>query len=533
MNRILVKGLAATIMLFVLVVGCQNLNVQNQNQPDEARALATPGDIESLVKGSFLTWWDGVQDAVPSMGLGVMSDAYSCGWGNFSMGYLAQEPRVEFDNTSSFGGAGVTENPWFELYGAVSAATDGIRNISSGTVDLGTDTDNKRALAFAKFVQGLCHGWLSLYFDQGFIFDETVDLAVTPFLDLVPYTDVNAAAIAMLEDAIAQFNATDFTLPNDWIREKSYTSAELAKIAHSYIARYMIDVARSPAERQAIDWAKVMSHLDQGITEDFGITGTGSGRHELWWSATHYYSNDRGWWNRVDYHLIGASDASTAYADWSALAPADRQEFVFPSTDLRVWDGTIDANGNQNPGTYFAQRADNSPGAWATQLHTKYEQHQFVDYFLASAGGDAITFRTSELDFIRAEALLHTGGSEAEIAALLDTYHVGNGGYPSTAGLPVGSIADAPNPQNDQGATLWSVLKYEKRVELLGTASGLEFFTNRGWGLLSERTLLHFPVPAKDLETLGLSLYSHGGTRGDVAKRSREAVPQLIPAQTY
>ena len=200
MKKVLSMSLAALLMLAALFVGCQNLDVQNQNNPDEARALATPGDIESLIKGSFLGFFDASWSSEPSMGLAVISDAYTCGWGNFGMGYLSQEPRVEFTNESSFRRANITENPWFNLYGAISAATDGIRNISDGTVSLGED--DPRALAFAKFVQGLSHGWLSLYFDQAFIFDENVDLT-TDVLELRPYTEVNAAAIAMLEDAIA------------------------------------------------------------------------------------------------------------------------------------------------------------------------------------------------------------------------------------------------------------------------------------------------------------------------------------------
>ena len=531
MKKVLSMSLAAALMLAALFIGCQNLDVQNQNQPDEARALATPGDIESLIKSSFLGWFDGHMDAEPAMGLAVISDGYSCGWGNFGMGFLGQEPRVEFNNTSAFSRANITEAPWFNLYSAISSATDGIRNIGSGVVTLGA-ADDKRALAFAKFVQGLSHGWLSLYFDQAFIFDENVDLTTTT-LELKPYTEVNAAAIAMLEDAIAQFNATDFTLPADWIRLRSYTSAELAQIAHSYIARYMIDVARTPAERAAVNWAQVLTHINAGITEDFEVNGQGTGRHEPWWSAVHWYSADNGTWIRADYHLIGPSDKNNDYADWVARAPGDRSEFIFESTDLRVWDGTLNASGDQNPGLYFEQIGPSS-GAWDNQLKTRYGNYQFDEYrYETDAGSGVPIYRTQEHDFIRAEALLHMSGSQAEISALLDTYHVGNGGYPSTVGLPVGSITDAPNPQHDKGVTtLWSVLKYERKLELLGTSSGMEFFANRAYGDLSPRTLLHFPVPAKDLETLGFPLYSHGGTRGDVAIKSA-ALPQLIPPQAY
>ena len=164
------------------------------------------------------------------------------------------------------------------------------------------------------------------------------------------------------------------------------------------------------------------------------------------------------------------------------------------------------------------------------QRRSRYGNYQFDEYrYETDAGSGIPIYRTREHDFIRAEAFLHMGGREAEVAALLDIYHVDNGGYPSTATLLAGSITDTPNPRHDAGVTtLWSVLKYERRIELLGTHAGGEFFTNRAWGELSPRTLLHFPVPAKDLETLGIALYSHGGTRGDVASK-RSGPPKLRP----
>ena len=136
---------------------------------------------------------------------------------------------------------------------------------------------------------------------------------------------------------------------------------------------------------------------------------------------------------------------------------------------------------------------------------------------MTSAGSPIPVLRLSELDFLRAEALLHLGGNATEIAALLDKTHVVNGGYPSAAGFPAGSISDTPYPQHDGSATLWSVLKYEKNVELLGTWSGLQFWDRRGWGDLTSLTPIHFPVPAGELQFLLLALYTHGGGVGDSA----------------
>jgi hypothetical protein len=57
-------------------------------------------------------------------------------------------------------------------------------------------------------------------------------------------------------------------------------------------------------------------------------------------------------------------------------------------------------------------------------------------------------------------------------------------------------------------------------LELASSYPGLEYFEKRGWHDLAGLTLLHFPVPALDLETLQLALYSHGGGVGDSAPRA-------------
>ncbi|MFQ5639081.1 MAG: hypothetical protein ACE5IR_13950 [bacterium] len=517
MKKIISNSLVALLMIAMLILGCQDLDVTNLNQPDEARALATPSDIEALISGSFLSWFDGIQSSTPNMSLAMPADTYTCGWGNFGMGRLSEEPRVEFPNTASSNLAGVVEQPWFDLYGAISAASDGIRNLEAGNVSLGDD--NQRAIGFGKLVQGLSHGWLALMFDQGFILDESVDLN-TVELQLQPYTEVMSAAIQQLEAAIAIFNANDFTLPDTWINGKAYTSAELAQIAHSFIARYMVLVPRDRTARSNVNWSSVLSHLDQGITEDFAILGDGDGRGSAWFSGTHWYSSQWNVWQRVDYKLIGPSDAGDDYQSWLDASLGDRDEFIFQTTDKRIWDGTLSPDGTQNPGTQFLQIG---PTTFIRESYgfSRYGHDRFKEVTTTANGTDIVIFRASEMDFMRAEALLNTGGSTAEIAALLDKTHVNDGGYPSTATLAVGSINDGLQPQHDKGATLWSVLKYEKLVDLLGTFSGREYWEKRGWGELTTGNPLHFPVPAKDLETLQLALYSHGGTTGDSATKLR------------
>ena len=81
----------------------------------------------------------------------------------------------------------------------------------------------------------------------------------------------------------------------------------LAKIAHSFAARYLAQAARNPAERAAVDWGKVITHVSGGITESLSPHGDG---YNNWIHSGQEFHNDRGRsWARMDYKFIGGADA--------------------------------------------------------------------------------------------------------------------------------------------------------------------------------------------------------------------------------
>jgi TolB protein len=221
---------------------------------------------EALIAGSYAAWWAGTEWGDPSMALSTTAEELTMSWGNFGMRHLSSEPRVAYDNTPFYSYRRLNERPWFWSYTALSSVYEGIRLIQQGA-DIGghRGPDNARAMAFAKLVQGLAHGWLGLMFDQAFILDETVDLE-TDELELRPYPDLMAAAVSELEEAIAIADAHVFTTPDTWINGLSLTNGQLSQLAHSYLARFMTQVARTPTERAAVDWSAVIAHvMVQGI----------------------------------------------------------------------------------------------------------------------------------------------------------------------------------------------------------------------------------------------------------------------------
>ena len=110
------------------------------------------------------------------------------------------------------------------------------------------------------------------------------------------------------------------------------------------------------------------------------------------------------------------------------------------------------------------------------------------------------TFKTAEIDLMVAEGLLRTGGSRTQVATLINKTRVSRGQLRPLTGL-------------EADTELWKWMKYEKMVETFGTGGGLPWFDRRGWDELVSGTLLHFPVPGKELEILLQSYYTRSEER--------------------
>ncbi len=501
------------VMALTAFWACQQLDVTNVNEPDEERSLASAGDVEALIGGSIGTWFT-IHNQWGIEPLGVMADALTCSWGNYGMRDMSSEPRIAYLNSTSYTYRRSIEDPWYQCYRAISSANDGLRAIAGGLA-IGGGKDTPRAKAFAKFVQGLAHGYLACYYDRAFIFDETVDINTTT-LELKSYKEVGAAAIKQLEEAIALMEANSFTTPSTWVNGVSMTNVELAAVAHSYAARYLAQIARTTAERGAVDWNKVKAHAEKGAKTAFAPHGDGSdgGAPLSWWHSQQGFHNDRGdSWARLDYKMIGPSDKSGEYEKWLNTPVAQRNEFDMVTDDKRMTGMTLknSAGLDVDGGTYIGKwGASPFPRARGTYHFSKYGYYRYEDYEKNGAVGPSTLFQPAENDFLIAEALLWTGGSLDEVANLINKTRVTNGGYPAaTAAAGKGDVTQKRDPK--AGATLWQMLKYEKHLECLMTGAGLEYFDNRGWGDLVTNTPIQAPIPAKELQVLLQEIYTFGG----------------------
>ena len=343
------KKIMSLAMASILVLnGCADLDVGNTNAPDQSRALAKPEDVESLIKSTFLSFWQGIHVTGGSFNPGVMADANTSSWGNYGMRELSSEPRAAANNSPAWNYAYALEQPWYYWYGAISAAKDGLASLKAGQEGgktfLADAAADKRAEVFAKFIMGASNAMVAVYYDKGFYVDGSTDFSKTP--ELSDYNTLMASAITALKGVISDAEANaSVAIPEDWMQIAGLTMGDLAKITHGLIARWTAGVARTAQERGAVNWADVKSHASKG--KPFAPVGDGV----YWWSRTQYYCGVSPSWGRADYKLIGPADKSGGYQTWLNTHVANLLAFSMTTDDKRLT-GALGADGKQTQGLY-------------------------------------------------------------------------------------------------------------------------------------------------------------------------------------
>jgi len=504
-----IKKITSLALVVVLALsGCADLDVGNTNAPDQARALAKPEDVESLIKSTFLTWWQGTHTTGGSFNPGVLADAHTCSWGNYGMRELSSEPRAAAINSPAWRYAYALEQPWYSWYGAISAAKDGLSSIAAGQeggksflADADADT---RAQIFANFILGISNGMVAIYYDKGFLITAETDFS-QEIGDPIAYTEIMNGAVAILDQVITDCNANaSVSLPEGWLQIGDLTLGDLGKIAHSFIARFEAGVGRTRAERDVADWASIKSHASMGAP----MAPVGDG--EYWWSRTQYYTGVSKSWGRADYKMIGPADKSTGYADWLATPVADRKAYTMDVDDARI-SGDLDDDGKQTQGMYMVNEYRTRYIASRGTYHQTYYALNKTRTYAVDQGlqGPMHDITQVELDLLMAEAALR-GNDAATAATLINNTRVANGALTAAAASDnMGSVADAPSALD--GGSLWAKYKYEKILEDIFYHPYTAYASRRGWGDMIKGTPLHMAIPGKELEILLLDNYTFGG----------------------
>lgn len=479
------------------------LDVTNVNNPETQRVLASPGDVEKFIRDSYLTWWNasyGVEGLMLQMG--AMAFEHSPMAANFGMIERSALPRTQIVNTVADQFATFNNTMWNNTYAAIRQASDGLARIDAETVNLGANT--ARARAFARFVQGLGHAHLAITFDSAQVLTETDTAAA-----YVGYKQVHEKAQALLDSAIAIAQGTGFTaIPAEWVNGNALTSAQFVRLVRSYKARFRAQVARTPAEREAVDWAKVVADVDAGITSTFSITMDDN----VWTNVNTYYHSFYGAWNQVNMLVLGMADTSGAYQSWIGTPIGTRQPFNLATPDTR-WPSatTVGAQGSiyvyrGNGGSWV--RSDRGTWRWSN-----YRDERYQAFYDAGFIGPYPVITLGEMELLKAEGLIRLG-RVAEALPIINKYRA-MGGLPAATATGTSGASCVPRLPNGQCGSLLEALKYEKRIAIANTVYGGWFFDSRGWGDLAQGTLLSYPVPAREQEVRGKTPYNTGGASGN------------------
>ena len=483
----------------LLASACNNLDVTNPNDPDIKRALSSPADVISLAQSTVRSWYmttvsagpDDNGDLAPYHFGCVTADVCSANYGNFGMRFNNLEPRIPYENSSSGGDRYVAQTPWDYNYGTIGATNDVLRAVKDG-LSLGSADETEKFKEEAQFSQAASYLYLSMQFDKAFVVTENNDPAVPP--ELVDHAVVRDSTMRMWDDLIAASAQHDFTyavtdLP---MPDGALSSKRINRIANTMAAMTLAYHPRNPSQSASVDWGRVAAYADKGI-------GTGSAGapfdvvvqedRNTWWSYLASYG-DRQDWIRIDHRVI------------HRMNPAVPPEY----------DGNDPPQGSSADARYTSDYTYKPPPIGDPGRGIYMQSDWFHSRYLFTAGGQPGAYTgnvpyllAAESDLIRAEALIRSGGSLQTAADLINRTRVVRGQL-----TPV-TAADGTDG-------LLNAISYERDVELTNT-SGTTLYWRRAVTdqPIQPGTPCQIPIPAKELETLGLPIYTFGGVGNDAA----------------
>lgn len=500
-------------ILALAVLSCQSLEVTNPNLPDRARATQQPTAAESFVSTAFRTWWPvGGHDDYPSWAFSTIAWEITSGFSDFGQLELSAEPRAAWNNSPVNARNNVNESPWQGMYRTISSVNDALIAIDGGLVIVDS-TRTARTKAVGKFIQGISHGYLGLYFDRAFLVDESLDLDTITVPTFRPYPEIITEAIKQLDSAVAVAQRTNFTLPVDSWLYAAMNRDQFIQLANSFVARLLVYSARTRAERAAVNWNEVIRRVDLGIKTDFAPVA----QVDILWDdwkrlvarvRTASRPSDFG---RPAYWTLGPADSANGFVNWVATPVSSRVAFQIRTRDRRIQG----AGGPSTPGKYVGYNLND---IFAASRGTyRFSHYYFLRYGTGTSWqtGPQPAMLVSEMDLLKAEALIRLGRA-AEAVPLINKTRIANGQLPPvTVDGPPDEPGCVPRKLTGQCGSLWDALRYEKRMEGLGVSGVIAYFDARGWQTLPENSILQLPVPGSELATLRMANYTFGGPGGE------------------
>jgi hypothetical protein len=497
------KYIFSIITILIFSTACQELNTVDDLNTNSDSVISNGGDLSTALNEAYVRWWQGVHSNYPAIALETSADVFTMAWDDFGAFRMSNEPREAFNNSlsESVNYRRIHEVPWNGCLTAAAIANDIFRAIQDGiSIDKGGAQDQS-ILASAHLLRGLSWGYLGLLFDRALLVDENTNLDEA--LTFVTYQEMIPAAIAELDMAIFYAQEANIDFVSRSFSGLVLDEAQFVAICHSYAARFLAQWPRTMEELEEVDWDAVLMHSEAGITADFAPIGDG----EDWTSYHRYIFAEAGegpFWARLDQRLVAAFDpnqpARYPQVDANGEPPLD-------NTEASSADQRLEANFIYRPLNAFPVER----GEWHFS-HYQYNRN-ITDPAFAGDGqqGPMPTFLQTDIELLKAEALLHLGNVPEAIEI------INNGTRTNVGGLdPLPALSNIEQVQE--------ALLYERLIELLGTAPMGGWLDRRrlapreaiddltALGGLQLGTPAHLPVPAQELRVHGIAPYNIGGT---------------------
>lgn len=518
---------------------CLDLDVANENLPDRRRALSNPSDVESILGLSTWRRWYTPMHSLANVAVPFPTISGEMANTAVTMGvHWSQDPPIAYVNDELATQVWMPRHGYDQWSQCISNANDALAQLNEGMKIVEGGQDNTdRAWAWGKLWQGICIGYLANFLDRFPLATEDSVLPVR-WEELAEWersqmTEPNSIrnlsiGIQAIEDAIERMETgAQWTLPTTWVPGQQYSNQQIIELAHTMIARILIYSARTPQEREAVDWNKVLYHTERGLTYDWGpILENGQITDPSYLARLTPVNPNSPPSNqfRASYLLIGPADQSGGYQEWIATQPReDAVRFLIVTPDRRITGPEPTTNGsyfqyttNTNGFTTARGQQHWSYYRWWRRRNEQNADHLTGHFALATA---------DENRLYRAEAMLRLGRLQ-EAADLINVtrtraQQVGTEVYdpnlpPVTpAGVPEVNGECVPRRADGTCGDLLDALMYERDIELTGIEPTRSWMDRRGFGQLRDGVWLELPIPARYLSSLGVPVYTFGGIGGD------------------
>ncbi|HVT86564.1 MAG TPA: hypothetical protein VHD35_15270 [Chitinophagaceae bacterium] len=470
-----IKFLSVISLAIFVALGCKKsvLEVTDQNTPTFKDVYSDGSSLVKVAGGLFNTIYVGehAYNGV-EMCLATAADNVTCSWGNQAMRDMSWEPRNHaWDNSAAYSYAGITEFTWAQMYGTIGVAANILQAIYGGT-KIDNPGDEAMTRSVSRFTQGVAYGNLALLFDKAYVVDSLSSVHNPGYDNSSPYTSVANAALGYLDSAIAIASSSSFTIPASWFGTASdMSSSDFVKLCNTCAARILSYTPRNKTQLQAVNWAKVKTYADAGITTDFSVVGDS---YTNWYDEAGDYLTYDGW-GLTDMYVVNLMDP-TEPAHWD-----DSPTFPYPPV-------STNPNADKRLNTDFEYVSSNWLNPTRGYYHfSNYRSNRYDQLYISDIGPKPEIMK-AENDMLRAEARAYTGDLAGAAAIINASTWKTRGGLPDVA-ADLTSIVNA--------------IHHERFVEMYTTGMGLQFFEMRKLNLLQKGTPLHFPIPAQEMQKFG------------------------------